>query len=112
MKGKKVNIILASMLLTLVLTGNVGLHLFHHHEITKAGVVQHSGSAKGDFSIQEQEADCLLCHLDAFQDQTCVSYSVSSLSITLLKPDFCFFVPASASVSISKKGRGPPVSVV
>jgi len=110
-KNKKTNSVLTTLLLAILLTGNVGLHIFHHHEanLNKARVSSYSETAAfSKITLEEQEADCLLCNLDTFQELEESSFTISLLPLTVPQSVFCFFVPASESVLIFSKGRSPP----
>lgn len=111
MKNKNIKSGLSILLLALVLIGNVGLHIFHHHEAKSINKVDLS-KASSDDSFQETESDCLLCHLDGFQEFEHNSFIISSLLLAVNKPVFSFFVPVSESVLIFSKGRSPPVATV
>ena len=111
MKNINIKSGISILLLAIVLIGNVGLHIFHHHETTSTKKIDLSQVSSYD-SIQESESHCLLCGIDGFQEYEHNSFVISSLLLKVNKPIFSFFIPESKSALIFSKGRSPPAASV
>lgn len=98
------------LLLAVVLTGRVGIHLFHQHESAAASsLVSKTHDSSSTFLIaDDNEADCLLCKLDTFQALAIEEIVLFAFFMAAVKPVYSFLLTAFSKFSFFTKSRGPP----
>jgi len=109
-KKNKLHILISMLLLAVVLTGRVGIHIFHQHEssASSAVVAKTQDSSAPVLIADDSEADCLLCKLDSFQVLAIEQVLLFSFFLAVSKPAYSFLLTAFSQFSFFTKSRGPP----
>jgi hypothetical protein len=106
-KKNKLHIAFTVLLLSIILIGRVGLHVFHHHEFA----AEYKSIAGLSLSTVDNEAaDCALCKLDTFQVIAIEATALFVFFLTVTKPNFYFYLSEAEQLLFFKNSRGPPAS--
>ena len=111
MKKYKIHTALSVFLLALTLVGRVGIHIFHHHEVisnTERSSFTKAHSENPVLTEAENDLDCALCKLDAFQEFSLDTFVGFIFLLFFSKPFYHFFLSDLITFSFFTKSRGPP----
>jgi hypothetical protein len=103
----KLHITLSLFLLSTILTGRVGMHIFHHHESSYVSKTESSSAVFVEYS----ETDCLLCKLDVFQEILINALLVFFFLLVFEKTDYQFLFLKLKQFLFFKNSRGPPFAI-
>jgi hypothetical protein len=110
-KKNKLHITVSVLLLALMMVSRIGIHIFHHHESTSS---VESITLKNAVTLlpsvsDHDEADCMLCKLDSFQEILTEEILPFIFVALTGKAVYRFLLKNSLSFSFLKQNKGPPV---